>query len=138
MYLWSIWIQILQLSLLKLLKKKIFIKKIQNYFFQKKKKKLITSCKNCSFVSWNFYGFFFFNSLKYSKIFVIQILYSYHKSSSIHTNVYNFSFVQISNFFLLITILIPINKFKCPIGFQLFTVLYLIFKHYSTLPYILL
>ena len=41
-----------------------------------------------------------------------------------------------SQIFLLIIILIPINKFKCPIGFQLLTVLYLIFKHYSILPYI--
>ena len=43
-----------------------------------------------------------------------------------------------SQIFLLITILITINKFKCLIGFQLFTILYLIFKHYSTLPYLLL
>ena len=33
-----------------------------------------------------------------------------------------------SQIFLLITILITINKFKCLIGFQLFTILYLIFK----------
>ena len=43
-----------------------------------------------------------------------------------------------SQIFLLITILILINNFKCLIGFQLFTILYLIFKHYSTLPYLLL
>ena len=38
--------------------------------------------KNYSFLSQNFSGFFFniLNSLKYSKIFVIQIQYSYHKS----------------------------------------------------------
>ena len=39
------------------------------------------------------------NSLKHSKIFFIQILYSYHKSPSIHTNVYHLFFVQISKFF---------------------------------------
>ena len=61
---------------------------------------------------------FSLNSLKYSKNFVIQILCSYHKSSSIHNNIYHLSFVQISIFFLLITILISINKFKCPIGFN--------------------
>ena len=38
MYLLSILIKILKLSLLKLIKKKIFIKKIQNYFFQKMSK----------------------------------------------------------------------------------------------------
>ena len=73
---------------------------------------------------------FFLNSLKHSKIFVIQILYSYHKSSSIHTNVYHLSFVKIPNF-LLITIFIPINKFKYPIGFQLFTAQN--FPHLNTL-----
>ena len=84
-------------------------KKIQNYFFQKnvkkvilslmykrgkntklifqkKKKKPTTTHKNYSFLFQNFYGFSF-NSLKHSKIFDIQILYNYHKSPSIHTNV---------------------------------------------------
>ena len=89
LYLLSIWIQILQLSLLK--------KKNTKLLLTKKKKKSTISCKNYSFLSGNFY--FFFNSLKHFKIFVIQILYSYHKSSSIHTDVYNFSFVQISIFF---------------------------------------
>ena len=124
----------------------LFEFKYFNYLYKKNTKLLLPKQKNPlphvktahSYPEISMVFFFFFNSLKYSKIFVIQILYSYHKSSSIHTNVYNFSFVQISNFFLLITILIPINKFKCPIGFQLFTVLYLIFKHYSTLPYLLL
>ena len=111
-------------------KKIIFIKKIQNYFF-KKKKKTTTSFKNYSFLSRNFY-FFFFKFLKHSKIFVIQILYNYHKSPSIHTNVYHLCFVQISKKKFLITILIPINKLKCSIGFQLLTILYLIFKHYSS------
>ena len=76
--------------------------------------------------------FFFFHSLKCFKIFFIQILYSYYKYSSIHTNEYHLSFIQISNF-----LLITINKFKCLVGFQLLIVLYLIFKHYSTLPYLL-
>ena len=40
--------------------------------------------------------------------------------------------------FLLITIVIPINKLKCLIEFQLLMVPYLIFKHYSTLLYLLL
>ena len=38
-----------------------------------------------------------------------------------------------SQIFLLITILILINKFKYLIGFQLLMIIYLIFKHYSTL-----
>ena len=56
--------------------------KIKNYIFQKKKKNPTTSHKNCSFLTWNFYEYFFYYSLKHSKNFVI-------------TN----SFVQISNFF---------------------------------------
>ena len=52
----------------------IFIKqKINKYkITYLKKKKLTTSRKNYSFLSWNFYGFFFFYSLKHFKIFVIQ------------------------------------------------------------------
>ena len=45
----------------------------------------------------NFMFFFFFNS-KHSKIFTIQILYTYLKSPSNRTNVYHISFVQILNF----------------------------------------
>ena len=48
----SIWMQILQLCLSKLLPPK------------KKKKRTITSCKIYSFLSRNFYVFFFLNSLK--------------------------------------------------------------------------
>ena len=44
--------------------------------------------------------FFLINSLKHSKIFVIQILYRYHKSPLIHTNVYHlFFFGSNLNFF---------------------------------------
>ena len=40
---------------------------------------------------------FFFKFFKtFQNLFFIQILYSYHKSSSIYTDVYHFSFVQIS------------------------------------------
>ena len=41
-----------------------------------------------------------------------------------------------SQIFLLITIFIPINKFKCSIRIQLLLVLYLLFKHYSMWPYV--
>ena len=88
----SICIQILQLSL----QKNIYTTK---FLFKKKKKKTTTSHKKYSFLSQNFYGSLFLNSLKHSKIFVIQILYSYHKSSSFHTNIYYLSFIQISIFF---------------------------------------
>ena len=39
------------------------------------------------------YSFLSQNSLKHSKIFVIQILYRYHKSPLIHTNVYHLFFL---------------------------------------------
>ena len=80
LYLLSICIQILQLSLFK----------------EKKKKKPTTSRKKYSFLSQNFYGLFIY--------------------------------------LFFITILILVHKFKCPIGFKLLTILYLIFKHYSMLP----
>ena len=92
---------------------------------KKKKKNPLPHVKTTHSYSEISMVFFFFNSLKHSKIFVIQILYSYYISPFIHTNVYHLSFITI-------------NKFKCPIEFQLFKVFYLIFKHYSTLPYLIL
>ena len=117
----------------------IFIKKYK--ITSSKTKNLLPQIKTTHFypkISMVF--FFLINSLKHSKIFVIQILYRYHKSPLIHTNVYHLFFFcsNLKFFFLLITIFIPINKFKCPIGFQLLMVLYFIFKHYSMLPYLIL
>ena len=60
----------------------VYIKNTKLLLKKKKKKNPTTSRKNFSFSSRNFYGFFLKNSLKHSKIFVIQILYSYHNQHS--------------------------------------------------------
>ena len=120
LYLLSICIQILQLSLFK------------------KKKKTSTSRKKYSFLSQNFYGFIY---LLYIYIFFktfqnfcypnsIQLSQIPHPSSLTYIIFLLFK----SQIFLLITILILIHIFHCPTGFQLLIILYLIFKHYSTLP----
>ena len=62
----------------------------------------------------------------------------YKLKSNLHIQTYIIFLLFKSQIFLFITILIPINKFKCLIGFQLLTVLYLIFEHYSMLPYLFL
>ena len=102
---------------------------------------------------------FFFNSLKHSKIFVIQILYRYHKSSSIHTNVYHLFFCSNLKFLYLSQFLSQSINSNIPLGFNflqfsisfsniisryitsffkkiinMYGYLYIIFKHYNTKP----
>ena len=93
--------------------------------------------KNYSLLSRNFYGFFF-------KFFKTFQNFCYLNSYIVITNLHPFTLTYVifllfkSQIFLLITIFIPINKVKCSIGFQLLTVFYLIFRHYSMLHYLLL
>ena len=51
-------------------------------------------------------------------MFFIQILYSYHKSSSICTSIYHLSFVQISNFFYLLQFLSQSINSNVPLGYK--------------------
>ena len=116
-YLLPIWIQILQ---------NVYLKK-KNYFFQQKP---TTSHKNYTLLSQNFYVFF------YIIIIIILILENipkfwlskfYTVIMNLHpsTLMYIIFLLFKSQIFLLITILIPINKFKCLIGFQLLTHCYI-------------
>ena len=106
---------------------KMFIKKKKNYFFQQKP---TTSHKNYTLLSQNFYVFF------YIIIIIILILENipkfwlskfYTVIMNLHpsTLMYIIFLLFKSQIFLLITILIPINKFKCLIGFQLLTHCYI-------------
>ena len=62
---------------------------------------------------------FFFKFFKtFQNLFFIQILYSYHKSSSICTSIYHLSFVQISNFFYLLQFLSQSINSNVPLGFN--------------------
>ena len=127
---------------------------MQNYFFKKiKKKKKVKTTHSYLKISM----VFSLNSLKYSKNFVIQILCSYHKSSSIHNNIYHLSFVQISIFFYLSQFLSQSINSNVLLGFNFLRIsifflniisghltsfkknnnnthnyLYIIFKHYNT------
>ena len=77
----------------------LFEFKYFNYLYKKNRKLLIPKKKKKKPLPYvkttHFYpkiSMIFCNSLKHSKIFVIQILYSYHKSPSIHTDIYHISF----------------------------------------------
>ena len=131
MHLLSICIQIIQLTL----SKYVYIYTHTTKLLQKKKTPIISSKKLLILMP----KFLYIYILKFFKTFqnfcylnFYTFITNYHSS----TLTYIIFLLYKSQFFLLIIILIPINKFKYPIGFQqkIHTFIYITFKHYNTKP----